>query len=201
MSQLSDLALHRLDLGALIRGLPVFAAAIDVGLFDPTPQRVPATSDLGRDRHDRCRLIGILVLMFQNHPNCAGAHLSQNLFALLLFSIGSIHTYFGASGKLGEVHYGGALVLFKRNLSVAVPNAKMHRRANWYMRLKIGGRKGYVTRSTKLTIYEDAYEYAKSELLRLQQAAPTQKVSQQDFEPKQPQAPIAPKWCLHRKPM
>ena len=39
------------------------------------------------------------------------------------------------------------------------------------MRLKIGGRKGYVTRSTKLTIYEDAYEYAKSELLRLQQAA------------------------------
>ena len=68
-------------------------------------------------------------------------------------------------------HYGGALVLFKRNLSVAVPNAKTHRRANWYMRLKIGGRKGYVTRSTKLTIYEDAYEYAKSELLRLQQAA------------------------------
>ena len=68
-------------------------------------------------------------------------------------------------------HYGGALVLFRRNLSVAVPNAKTHRRANWYMRLKIGGRKGYVTRSTKLTIYEDAYEYAKSELLRLQQAA------------------------------
>jgi len=68
-------------------------------------------------------------------------------------------------------HYGGALVLFKRNLAVAVPNAKTHRRANWYMRLKIGGRKGYVTRSTKLTIYEDAYEFAKSELLRLQQAA------------------------------
>jgi hypothetical protein len=44
-------------------------------------------------------------------------------------------------------HYGGALVLFKRNLSVAVPNAKTHRRANWNMRLKIGGRKGYVTRS------------------------------------------------------
>ena len=68
-------------------------------------------------------------------------------------------------------HYGGALVLFRRNLAVAVPNAKTHRQANWYMRLKIGGRKGYVTRSTKLTIYEDAYEFAKSELLRLQQAA------------------------------
>jgi hypothetical protein len=28
----------------------------------------------------------------------------ENRFALLLFSIGSIHTYFGASGKLGAVH-------------------------------------------------------------------------------------------------
>lgn len=68
-------------------------------------------------------------------------------------------------------HFGGALVLFQRNLAVAVPNSKRHRKANWYMRLKIGGRAGYVTRSTKLTSYEDAYEYAKAELLRLQQAA------------------------------
>ena len=68
-------------------------------------------------------------------------------------------------------HYGGALVLFQRNLTVAVPNAKSHCRRAWYMRLKIGGRKGYITRSTKLTLYEDAYEFAKSELLRLQQAA------------------------------
>ena len=68
-------------------------------------------------------------------------------------------------------HFGGALVLFKRNLSVAVPNAKSHRKQAWYMRLKIGGRKGYITRSTKLTTYEDAYEYAKNELLRLQHAA------------------------------
>jgi len=68
-------------------------------------------------------------------------------------------------------HYGGALVLFNRNLAVAVPNSKSHRQQTWYMRLKIGGRKGYITRSTKLTIYEDAYEFAKSELLRLQQAA------------------------------
>ena len=62
-------------------------------------------------------------------------------------------------------------MLFQRNLAVAVPNSKSHRPQTWYMRLKIGGRKGYVTRSTKLTIYEDAYEFAKSELLRLQQAA------------------------------
>jgi integrase len=68
-------------------------------------------------------------------------------------------------------HYGGSLILFQRNLAVAVPNSKTHRQKNWYMRLKIAGRKGYVTRSTKLTKYEDAYEYAKSELLRLQLAA------------------------------
>lgn len=68
-------------------------------------------------------------------------------------------------------HFGGALVLFKRNLAVAVPNAKAHRKPAWYMRLQIAGRKGYITRSTKITVYEDAYEYAKNELLRLQQAA------------------------------
>lgn len=67
-------------------------------------------------------------------------------------------------------HFGGALVLFQRNLAVAVPSSQTHRPATWYMRLKIGGHTGYVTRSTKLTVYEDAYEFAKSELLRLQQA-------------------------------
>ena len=51
-------------------------------------------------------------------------------------------------------HYGGVLVLFKRNLAVAVPNAKTHRRANWYMRLKIGGRKGHVSFSIGLQFSE-----------------------------------------------
>jgi integrase len=68
-------------------------------------------------------------------------------------------------------HFDGSLVLFQRNLAVAVPNSKTHRKQTWYMRLKIGGHKGYVTRSTKLTVYEDAYEFAKGELLRLQHAA------------------------------
>jgi len=67
-------------------------------------------------------------------------------------------------------HFGGALVLFQRNLSVAVPNSKSHRPQAWYMKLKIAGHSGHVTKSTKLTSYEDAYEFAKSELLRLQQA-------------------------------
>lgn len=68
-------------------------------------------------------------------------------------------------------HFGGALVLFQRNLEVAVPKAEKHRRRAWYMRLKINGKKGYITRSTKLAVYEEAYEFAKGELLRLQQAA------------------------------
>ena len=55
-------------------------------------------------------------------------------------------------------HFGGALVLLKRDFPVAVPNAKSHRKQAWYMRLKIDGRKGYITRSKKLTTYEDAYE-------------------------------------------
>jgi hypothetical protein len=67
-------------------------------------------------------------------------------------------------------HFGGALVLFQRNLAVAVPNSQTHLAPTWYMRLKIGGHTGYVTKSTKLTVYEDAYEFSKSELLRLQQA-------------------------------
>ena len=53
------------------------AAAIDIGLLHPPPQRVPATSDLGRDCHDRRRLIGILMLVFQNHPNRACANLGR----------------------------------------------------------------------------------------------------------------------------
>jgi hypothetical protein len=31
-------------------------------------------------------------------------------------------------------HYGGSLVLFQRNLAVAVPNSKTHRKPTWYMR-------------------------------------------------------------------
>lgn len=62
-------------------------------------------------------------------------------------------------------------MLFQRNLDVAVPNSKTHRAANWYMRLKIAGQKGYYTRSTKLTKYEEAFDYAQAEFLRLQQAA------------------------------
>ena len=82
---LVDLALHRLDLGALIRGLAIFAPAIYIRLFDPPPRRVPARPDLWRDGHDRRRLIGILMLVFEKHPNRAGADLGLKLLWSVTF--------------------------------------------------------------------------------------------------------------------
>ena len=38
------------------------------------------------------------------------------------------------------------------------------------MQLKVAGHKGYITRSTKLAKYEDAYAFTQAEYLRLQQA-------------------------------
>ena len=67
-------------------------------------------------------------------------------------------------------HYGGDLILYQRDLKTAVPNSKSHRKPCWYMKLKLGGKGRNLDRSTKLTSYEDAYEFAKSEFLRLQQA-------------------------------
>lgn len=69
-----------------------------------------------------------------------------------------------------KVHYGGDLILYQRDLGVAVPKAKSHRPASWYMKLRINGNKKPIDRSTKITNYVDAYEYAKAEFLRLQQA-------------------------------
>jgi hypothetical protein len=69
-----------------------------------------------------------------------------------------------------KVHFGGDLILYQRNLNVAVQNAKSHRPAKWYMKMRINGHKKPIDRSTKISNYEDAYEYAKGELLRLQQA-------------------------------
>jgi hypothetical protein len=53
----------------------LFAPAIYIRLFDPPPRRVLATPDLWRDGHARRRLIGILMLVFEKHPNHAGADL------------------------------------------------------------------------------------------------------------------------------
>ena len=61
------------------------AAAIDIGLLNPTPQRVSATSNLQRNRHNRRRLIGIRVFMFQNHPNRAGTHFSRKSVSSVTF--------------------------------------------------------------------------------------------------------------------
>jgi integrase len=67
-------------------------------------------------------------------------------------------------------HLNGDLILYQRNLASAVPNVKSHRKPTWYMKLKVGGRKKFIDRSTKLTIYEDAYTFARKEYDRLRNA-------------------------------
>jgi integrase len=67
-------------------------------------------------------------------------------------------------------HFDGALILYQRDLSIAVPGSKSHRKQCWYMKLKLGGKGRNKNCSTKLTGYGDAYEFAKGEFLRLQQA-------------------------------
>jgi hypothetical protein len=86
--------------------LTVFAAAIDIRLFNLTPQRVLATPNFWRDGYNCRRLIGIFMFVFQNHPNCAGAHFSRISICSVTFSIGSTFAYFGASGKQGTVTNG-----------------------------------------------------------------------------------------------
>lgn len=82
---LVNLALHRLDQGALIRGLAIIAPTIYIRLFDLPPRRVPARPDLWRDGHDRRRLIGIIMLVFEKHPNRAGADLGRKLVCSVTF--------------------------------------------------------------------------------------------------------------------
>jgi len=45
--------------------------------------------------------------MFKNHPNRAGALFSRTPVCPATFSIGSTHTYFGASGKQRAVYNAG----------------------------------------------------------------------------------------------
>ena len=66
-------------------------------------------------------------------------------------------------------HLDGDLILYQRNLATAVPNVKSHRKPKWYMKLRLGPRK-FVDRSTGLTIYEEAYAFARKEFDRLRNA-------------------------------
>jgi len=67
-------------------------------------------------------------------------------------------------------HLDGDLILYQRNLATAAPNVKKHRKPKWYMKLRIAPNK-VINRSTGLTIYEDAYAFARKEFDRLRNAA------------------------------
>jgi hypothetical protein len=73
LAQLAVLALQR-DAG--------FAAGISLGLVHPTAQRLGRTADLGRDRHDRCPLRGVLRSMLTHHPDSALTHLRRKMWCL-----------------------------------------------------------------------------------------------------------------------
>jgi hypothetical protein len=63
-------------------------------------------------------------------------------------------------------YFGGVLTLYQSDLDVSAPNAKVHNKPKWYMRVQLKGMKGRsLLRSTKLTVFEEAYEYAKEEYL------------------------------------
>lgn len=66
-------------------------------------------------------------------------------------------------------HLDGDLILYQRNLATAAPNVKKHRKPKWYMKLRIAPNK-VINRSTGLTIYEDAYAFARKEFDRLRNA-------------------------------
>lgn len=74
--------------------------------------------------------------------------------------------YYENSRKLLD----GDLILYQRNLKTAVPNAKKHREPTWYMKLRISPKR-IINRSTGLTIYEEAYRYARAEYDRLRNAS------------------------------
>jgi len=63
----------------------------------------------------------------------------------------------------------GDLVLYQRNLATAAPNVKQHRQRKWYMKLRIGPNR-VINRSTGLTVYEEAYSFARKEFDRLRNA-------------------------------
>lgn len=65
--------------------------------------------------------------------------------------------------------FDGNLILYQRNLKTAVPSAKAHRAAKWYMKLRLGP-KTVINRSTGLTSYEEAYSFAWAEYNRLTNA-------------------------------
>ncbi len=68
-----------------------------------------------------------------------------------------------------KTHFEGRLILYQRDLTTAAPNSKRHRPPNWYMKVKLANGKT-LDRSTKRTVYEDAYQFAQAEYFRLQNA-------------------------------
>ena len=80
------------------------ATAVDARpVFTQLLQRLRRAADLGRDRHDRCPLRGVLAAVLQHHPHGAFAHLGGKLRGCPVIRHGSILSRVGASDKPGAV--------------------------------------------------------------------------------------------------
>src|SRR4029079_18361313 len=102
--QLAVLALKRLQTFALVARDTGLAAAVDVGLLDPLIERLRRAADLGRNRHDRRPLRGVLAAMLDHHPDGTLRHLGRKLRGSSLIRHGSSLSRGGASDKSGAVH-------------------------------------------------------------------------------------------------
>src|SRR6201990_2909216 len=74
LAQLAVLALERLDALALVRCRSGPDALVTPRLPHPIAQCLARAANLLGNRVDRRPLRGVLGLVVQDHPNCAGAH-------------------------------------------------------------------------------------------------------------------------------
>src|SRR5690606_42117831 len=104
LAQLTHLTFQRLDPPALAAGLAFTFASTPLGLAYPTAQCFGGTTDLGRNRANRCPFRLVVALMFQYQSNRSLADFRGVLRRRLH---GSILSRVGASGKAGAVHLYG----------------------------------------------------------------------------------------------
>src|SRR4029077_10391515 len=101
--KLAVLPLQGVELGGYIRGQARLAPAVALGSANPLMQSLRSAADLARNRDQRCPTRRMFMLVIENHPHRASAHLRRELVRCLACH-GSTFSRVGASGKPGPVH-------------------------------------------------------------------------------------------------
>src|SRR4029077_2249187 len=100
--KLAVLPLQGVELGGYIRGQARLAPAVALGSANPLMQSLRSAADLARNRDQRCPTRRMFMLVIENHPHRASAHLRRELVRCLACH-GSTFSRVGASGKPGAV--------------------------------------------------------------------------------------------------